>query len=127
MDEGKKSSECNKLPVSPAEYILDILRCTVEAEDPYVVAVYFQALLNAKHAKKLHVCRVKNKFIDEKVEKHIRTNILLNVMLCYPETAEDFNESKMLGAFDPSMAKKCLMVCKVQITLKDFLYIKVSD
>eukprot|EP00592_Proboscia_alata_P029738 CAMPEP_0194446954 /NCGR_PEP_ID=MMETSP0176-20130528/128731_1 /TAXON_ID=216777 /ORGANISM="Proboscia alata, Strain PI-D3" /LENGTH=978 /DNA_ID=CAMNT_0039273741 /DNA_START=121 /DNA_END=3057 /DNA_ORIENTATION=+ len=124
MDEGKKSSECNKLPVSPAEYILDILRCTIEAEDPYVIAVFFQVLLNAKHAKNLHVCRVKNKFIDRKVEKHIRTNVLLNVMLRYPLTEVDFGVSKMLGEFDQSMAGNCLMVCEVQLTLKDFVYIK---
>ena len=80
MAEGKKVSAVHGLPVSPADYVIDFLRCTIEAEDPYVVAVVFFVLLKATVATCLRICRVKNKFVDRRLPTHIQTNILLNLL-----------------------------------------------
>ena len=110
--------------MSPADYVIDFLRCTIQVEDPYVVAVLFEVFKLAKIATCLRTCRVKNNFTDKKLPRHIQTNALMNLQLLYPSTAEEFAESGMFGEFDESMAGKCLMVCELQITMKDFLQIK---
>jgi hypothetical protein len=110
--------------MSPADYVIDFLRCTIQVEDPYVVAVLFEVFKLAKIATCLRTCRVKNNFTDKKLPRHIQTNALMNLQLLYPSTAEEFVESGMLGEFDGSMAGKCIMVCELQITMKDFLQIK---
>ena len=61
MEEGKKPTELNGVPISPSDYVLDLLRCTIEVEDPYLVAVIFFVLEEANIAKCLRICRVKNK------------------------------------------------------------------
>ena len=124
MKTGDKPSEVNGVPISPSDYVIDFLRCTIEAEDPYMVAVFFHALKLAEIAPCLRTCRVKNKFLDKRLPTHIQTNVLMNLLLLYPSTAEEFAESGMFGEFDESMAGKCLMVCELQITMKDFLQIK---
>ena len=124
MKTGDKPSEVNGVPISPSDYVIDFLRCTIEAEDPYMVAVFFHVLKLAEIAPCLRTCRVKNKFLDEQLPTHIQTNVLMNLLLLYPSTAEEFAESGMFGEFDESMAGKCLMVCELQITMKDFLQIK---
>ena len=124
MKTGDKPSEVNGVPISPSDYVIDFLRCTIEAEDPYMVAVFFHALKLPEIAPCLRTCRVKNKFLDERLPTHIQTNVLMNLLLLYPSTAEEFAESGMFGEFDESMAGKCLMVCELQITMKDFLQIK---
>ena len=124
MNAGDKPSEVNGVPISPSDYVIDFLRCTIEAEDPYMVAVFFHVLKLAEIAPCLRTCRVKNKFLDERLPTHIQTNVLMNLLLLYPSTAEEFAESGMFGEFDESMAGKCLMVCELQITMKDFLQIK---
>ena len=124
MNAGDKPSEVNGVPISPSDYVIDFLRCTIEAEDPYMVAVFFHVLKLAEIAPCLRTCRVKNKFLDKRLPTHIQTNVLMNLLLLYPSTAEEFAESGMFGEFDESMAGKCLMVCELQITMKDFLQIK---
>ena len=124
MKTGDKPSEVNGVPISPSDYVIDFLRCTIEAEDPYMVAVFFHVLKLAEIAPCLRTCRVKNKFLDKRLPTHIQTNVLMNLLLLYPSTAEEFAESGMFGEFDESMAGKCLMVCELQITMKDFLQIK---
>ena len=124
MNAGDKPSEVNGVPISPSDYVIDFLRCTIEAEDPYMVAVFFHALKLPEIAPCLRTCRVKNKFLDKRLPTHIQTNVLMNLLLLYPSTAEEFAESGMFGEFDESMAGKCLMVCELQITMKDFLQIK---
>ena len=124
MNAGDKPSEVNGVPISPSDYVIDFLRCTIEAEDPYMVAVFFHVLKLVKIAPCLRTCRVKNKFLDKRLPTHIQTNVLMNLLLLYPSTAEEFAESGMFGEFDESMAGKCLMVCELQITMKDFLQIK---
>ena len=89
-----------------------------------MVAVFFHVLKLAEIAPCLRTCRVKNKFLDKRLPTHIQTNVLMNLLLLYPSTAEEFAESGMFGEFDESMAGKCLMVCELQITMKDFLQIK---
>jgi len=124
MKEGKKPNEVNGVPISQSDYVIDFLRCTIEVEDPYLVAVIFFVLLKAKIATCLRICRVKNKFVDENLPKHIQTNVLMNLLLIYPQTDVEFATSGLMGEFDPSMADKCMMVCELQITMKDFLTIK---
>lgn len=125
MEEGKKPTELNGVPISPSDYVLDLLRCTIEVEDPYLVAVIFFVLEKANIAKCLRICRVKNKFVDKNLPKHIQTNVLMNLCLLYPSSADEFKMSGLMGNFNPSMVDKCLMVCELQITMKDFLTIKV--
>ena len=125
MKEGKKpSEEVNGLPISPSDYVIDFLRGTLEAEDPYMVAVIFHVLMLAKIATCLRICRVKNKFVDKKLPTHIQTNILMNLLLLYPANEEEFADSGLPGVFNKAMVRKCMMVCELQITLMDFLQIK---
>ena len=110
--------------MSPSDYVIDFLCCTIEAEDPYLVAVVFYVLLNATIATCLRICRVKNKFVDKKLPTHIQTNILMNLLLLYPANEEEFADSGLPGVFNKAMVGKCMMVCELQMTLKDFLQIK---
>ena len=57
MNAGDKPSEVNGVPISPSDYVIDFLRCTIEAEDPYMVAVFFHALKLAEIAPCLRTCR----------------------------------------------------------------------
>eukprot|EP00957_Ditylum_brightwellii_P132853 10130858-Ditylum_brightwellii.AAC.1 len=109
---------------SPSDYVIDFLRCTIEVEDPYLVAVIFSVLLKEEIATCLQICRVKNKFVNEELDKHKRTNVLMNLALLYPHNEDEFKESCLTGKFDSLMAGKCLMICELQITMTDFLLIK---
>ena len=120
----ERPASINGLPVSPADFVIDFLRATLEVEDPYLVAVLFHVLSNRKHATCLRLCRVKNKFMDEELEPHIRTNLLLNLELLYPLTEEAFIESSMPGSFDASLVGQVMAVVEVQITMRLFLKIK---
>mmetsp|Transcript_31901 Transcript_31901/g.42416 ORF Transcript_31901/g.42416 Transcript_31901/m.42416 type:complete len:588 (+) Transcript_31901:147-1910(+) len=123
-EEEMNKGEKEKIP-SPSDYVIDFLRCTFEVEDPYLVGVIFSMLLKEEIATCLQICRVKNKFVNDKLPKHIRTNVLMNLALLYPHNEEEFKDSGLTGEFDSLMAGKCLMVCELQITMKDFLLIKV--
>jgi len=122
-EEEMKKGEKEKIP-SPSDYVIDFLRCTIEVEDPYLVAVIYSVLLKEEIATCLQICRVKNKFVNKKLPKHIRTNVLINLALLYPHNEDEFKASGLMGEFDSLMAGKCLMVCELQITMKDFLLIK---
>ena len=124
MKEGTKEKELNNVVISPADYVIDVLRCTIEVEDPYLVAVIFHVLLKKKIAPCLQVCRVKNKFLSE-TEDHRKTNVLMNIELLYPHDEDEFEKSCIKGEFNPKMSGKCILVCELQITLRDFLLIKV--
>ena len=125
MKDRKKPTELNGVPISPSDYVFDFLSCTTEVEDLYLVAVIFFVLEKANIATCLRICRVKNKFVDKKLPPHIQTNVLMNLCLQYPSSADEFKMSGLMGNFNPSMVDKCLMVCELQITMKDFLTIKV--
>ena len=126
MKDGNKPTEMkNGMQISPSEYVIDFLRCTIEVEDPYLVSVIYFVLLKANIATCLRICRVKKEFVDESLDKHIQTNVLMNLLLSYPKTKDEFETSGLMGEFDPSMAGICMMVCELQITMKDFLTIKV--
>ena len=60
MTKGKKKRYVKNAEISPADYVIDILRCMIEVEDPYLVVVIFNVLLEQKIAPCLKVCRVKN-------------------------------------------------------------------
>ena len=77
MNAGDKPSEVNGVPISPSDYVIDFLRCTIEAEDPYMVAVFFHALKLAEIAPCLRTCRVKNKFLDERLPARALVGTLL--------------------------------------------------
>ena len=87
--------------------------------------MFYSVLLKANIDTRLRICQVKNKFVEDDLPKHIQTNILMNLLLSYPKTRDEFKMSGLMGEFDPSMADKCMMVCELQITMKDFLTIKV--
>ena len=125
MKDGNKPTEMNDMLIYPSDYVIDFLRCTIEVEDPYLVSVIYFVLLKANIATCLRICRVKNKFVDEDLPKHIQTNVLMNLLLSYPKSKDEFVTSGLMGDFDPSLADKCMMVCELQITMKDFLTIKV--
>mmetsp|Transcript_149 Transcript_149/g.187 ORF Transcript_149/g.187 Transcript_149/m.187 type:complete len:702 (+) Transcript_149:221-2326(+) len=125
MKDGKKPSEINGIQVlSPSDYVIDFLRCTIEVEDPYLVAVVFSVLLKEEVATCLQICRVKNKFVNKKLPKHKQTNVLMNLALLYPHNADEFKKSGLMGEFNTLISGKCMMVCELQITMKDFLMIK---
>merc|ERR1711988_1031682 len=120
----ERPSSVNGVPVSPADFVIDFLRATLEVEDPYLVAVLFHVFSNQKHATCLRLCRMKNKFVDEELEPHIRTNLLMNLELLYPWTREMFEESGMPGEFCESLVGQVMTVVEVQITMRLFLKIK---
>eukprot|EP00565_Helicotheca_tamesis_P000332 CAMPEP_0185740894 /NCGR_PEP_ID=MMETSP1171-20130828/38665_1 /TAXON_ID=374046 /ORGANISM="Helicotheca tamensis, Strain CCMP826" /LENGTH=914 /DNA_ID=CAMNT_0028412825 /DNA_START=214 /DNA_END=2956 /DNA_ORIENTATION=- len=125
MNRGDKDTEINGIQVlSPADYVIDFLRCTIEVEDPYLVAVVFAVLLKEEVATCLQICRAKNKFMDKKLPRHIQTNVLMNLALIYPHDKDEFEVSGLVGDFDSAFAGRCMMVCELQITMKDFLHIK---
>ena len=124
MVKGEKKCEVASLPISPADYILDFVRATVEVEDPYLVGVLFSVIANETYSKYLRLCRIKNKFMDEAIDEETRTNVLLNLDLLYPETREDFEASGMLGEFQEPLKTKVITVVELQITLSNFLLIK---
>ena len=109
MNKGEKDKELNGFNISPADYIIDILRCTIEVEDPYLVAVIYSLLLEQKIATCLQICRVKNKFIDAK-DSNLQTNILINLALLYPHNDDEFKKSGLEGKFSPSMSGKCMLI-----------------
>ena len=120
----ERPSSVNGVPVSPADFVIDFLRATLEVEAPYLVAVLFHVFSKRKHATCLRLCRTKNKFVDEELEPHIRTNLLLNLELLYPWTREMFEESGMPGEFCESLVGQVMTVVEVQITMRLFLKIK---
>ena len=124
MKKGDKKRFINDIEISPADYVIDLLRCTIEVEDPYMVVVIFYVLFENKIAPCLQICRVKNKFVSER-EDHKRTNVLMNLALKYPRNDDEFKKSGMKGEFNEKFCGKCLLVCELQITMKDFLLIKV--
>ena len=124
MKEGKKNHKLRDVKISPADYVIDILRCTIEVEDPYLVAVIFSVLLKKK-ASCLQLCRVTNKFVDENQENE-RTNVLMNLALLYPHNDDEFKKSGLKGEFKDNTSGKCVLVCELQITMRDFLLIKAS-
>ena len=124
MKRGKKEKQHNNLEISPADYVIDLLRCTIEVDDPYLVAVIFHVLLKEKVAPCLRVCRLKNKFVSE-IEDHKQTNLLINLALLYPHDENEFKISGLKGTFNDKMCGKCVLVCELYITMKDFLLIKV--
>ena len=124
MKKGDKKRFINDIEISPADYVIDLLRCTIEVEDPYIAVVIFYVLFEKKIAPCLQICRVKNKFVSE-IEDHKRTNILMNLTLKYPHNYDEFSKSSMRGEFNEKMCGKYLLVFELQITMKDFLLIKV--
>ena len=122
MDKGKKEKGVN---IYPADFVLDFLRCTVDVEDPYLVAVIFTLLKKQEIATCLKVCRIKNKFVDENLGKQINTHALVNLELLYPQNDDEFKKSGLKGTFDKKMRGKCLLVTELQITMKDFSDIRV--
>eukprot|EP00957_Ditylum_brightwellii_P203936 15336840-Ditylum_brightwellii.AAC.1 len=85
------NGEKEKIP-SPSDYVIDFLHCTIEVEDPYLVAAIYSVLLKEEIATCMQICRVKNKFITKKLPKHIRTNVLMNLALLYPHDEDEFKE-----------------------------------
>ena len=108
------------------DYVVDWLRATASAEDPYNLFLLF-LLLRDGHDKRrgFLLQRVKNKFFDLNEEAHIRTNVLINIVLLYPSTAEEFAETPLLELpFDGTLAGTEITACELQLTLEDFLTIK---
>jgi len=105
------------------DYILDWLRATVCAQDPYLLSVFFAVLQQSPEMFRLQ--RVKNKFFDESYEENIRTNVLINLFLLYPADKDSYRASKLLlGKFNPELVGRPLTSCEIQLTLNDFLTIK---
>merc|ERR1712072_1424035 len=113
-------------PLTGVDYVVDWLRATVSTEDPYNLFLLF-LLLRDGHDKRrgFLLQRVKNKFFDLNEEAHIRTNVLINLVLLYPSTAEEFAETPLLELpFDGALAGTEITACELQLTLEDFLTIK---
>lgn len=132
--EAKSSSSSVSRKLTGADYVLDWVRATIVAEDPYILYVIFIML---RENPVLTIQRTKNKFFDSTYPTNIRTNVLINLLLLYPNTREEFKmyDRRMrmssggwssLGndAFDDKMAGKPIHSCEVQLTLQDFLKIK---
>ena len=110
-------------PLMGLDYVLDWLRATVCAQDPYLLAVFFAVI--QENSTMFRLQRVKNKFFDESYEENIRTNVLLNLFLLYPPDEKTYRSSKLhFGKFDPQLVGKPLSSCEIQLTLNDFLTIK---
>ena len=122
---GTKPSMHEGRRLSGISYVLDWLRATVSAEDPYVLVVFF---LRLRRCKAFSVLRVKNKIAHPAPTDgaNIRTNVLINLILKYPASEAEYDAASLtiLGPFDSSLAGKELMACEVQLTLGDFVTIK---
>jgi len=114
-----EGSEVEALPVSPADYILDFLRATLEVGDPYLVSVITYTLLRRRITPSLRLYKYNNAFVDKLLPLHRRSNLVLNVELLYPMDDMQFEESKIEGEFDEALAGRVLMVCELKIALKD--------
>ena len=104
-------------PVSPVDYVLDWLRATFVAEDPYVLAACLALIRDGKFPY-FELIRTKNN-VTKKTH-----NVLTNVYMLYPKTEEDFKVCKLLGKFDPSLAGKRIANVEIQYMLFDFLQVK---
>lgn len=125
MDDGAIASDTKDGRVlTGLDYVLDWLRATVCAQDPYALVVFFEVLRQSEDM--FRVQRVKNKFFDWRYEENIRTNVLINLLLLYPRTRADFVGSGLMTGetWDHELAGKPLMSCEIQLTLNDYLTIK---
>lgn len=132
MDEGKipsrvLPSSLNNIQsariLTGLDYVLDWLRATVCAQDPYLLSVFFAVI--QENSRMFRLQRVKNKFFDDQYEENIRTNVLINLFLLYPPDEDTYRSSKLhFGKFDPQLAGKPLTSCEIQLTLNDYLTIK---
>ena len=65
----------------------------------------YVAFLLLRESKVLHLQRVKNKFFDPREPPNIRTNVLVNVWLLYPNTEEEFVDyQKTMQVWTPCMS-----------------------
>ena len=113
-------------PLTGVDYVVDWLRATVSTEDPYNLFLLF-LLLRDGHDKRngFVLQRIKNKFFDLEQSPNIRTNVLINLLLLYPSTAEEYAEAPLLELpFDAALAGTEITSCELQLTLEDFLTIK---
>ena len=49
----------------------------------------------------------------------------MNLALLYPHNDNEFRKSGVKGNFDENLCGKCVLVCELQITMKDFSLIRV--
>ena len=49
----------------------------------------------------------------------------MNMKLLYPRNEKEYKESGLKGKFDINICGECMLICELQITMKDFLLIKV--